>query len=107
MTGPIVIDDVIYEEIDDDLNHLFPSKDLIFRRLTFQRSESLVQSEALLSIEGLTANLTEVDKSQTPLKSGKKGKQKKVDLHITDSLGECLISSFYLCIFFFFMLMIF
>ncbi|KAK6122905.1 hypothetical protein DH2020_043371 [Rehmannia glutinosa] len=52
LTGPIVVDDVIYEQFDDDLNRDSLSKELIFRRLTFQRTESLVQSEALLSKEG-------------------------------------------------------
>ncbi|KAL3828407.1 hypothetical protein ACJIZ3_017209 [Penstemon smallii] len=79
LTGPVVVDDVVYEEIDDDLNHLFPSKDLIFRRLTFQRSENLVQSEALLSKEGPHGVSGEVDKKKSLAGSRKKGKQKKND----------------------------
>lgn len=45
LTGPIVVEDVIYENINDD----DAKKDLKYRRLIFQRAESLVQSEALLS----------------------------------------------------------
>ncbi|GKV28678.1 hypothetical protein SLEP1_g37697 [Rubroshorea leprosula] len=48
-TGPIVVEDVIYENIDDDINRIFSSRDLTFRRLIFQRTEGLVQSEALLT----------------------------------------------------------
>ncbi|KAL7124276.1 hypothetical protein ABFS83_14G037800 [Erythranthe nasuta] len=44
LTGPIFVEDVIY---DHDL-----AKDLIFRRLCFERTENLVHSGAPLSIEG-------------------------------------------------------
>ncbi|KAK4482583.1 hypothetical protein RD792_009746 [Penstemon davidsonii] len=87
LTGPIVVDDVVYEEIDDDLNHLFPSKDLIFRRLTFQRSENLVQSEALLSTEGPHGVSGEVDKKKSLAGSRKKGKQKKNDSRTSGALA--------------------
>ncbi|KAK4433816.1 eEF1A lysine and N-terminal methyltransferase [Sesamum alatum] len=81
LTGPIVVDDVIYEKIDDDLNHRFSSKDLIFRRLTFQRTESLVQSEALLLTEGSNGTSSEAEKKklQSASKSRKKGRQGKFD----------------------------
>ncbi|XP_011073798.1 methyltransferase-like protein 13 isoform X2 [Sesamum indicum] len=81
LTGPIVVDDVIYEKIDNDLNHRFSSKDLIFRRLIFQRTESLVQSEALLLTEGSkgTSSEAEIKKLQAAPKSRKKGRQGKFD----------------------------
>ncbi|KAL1561592.1 eEF1A lysine and N-terminal methyltransferase-like [Salvia divinorum] len=45
LTGLIIVDDVIYEAINKD----DPYKGHKYRRLTFERSENLVQSEALLS----------------------------------------------------------
>lgn len=48
LTGPIIVEDVVYETINnDDAN-----KGHKYRRLIFQRAESLVQSEALLSTKG-------------------------------------------------------
>uniref|UniRef100_A0A164XCG6 Dehydrogenase E1 component domain-containing protein n=1 Tax=Daucus carota subsp. sativus TaxID=79200 RepID=A0A164XCG6_DAUCS len=51
LTGPVIVDDVIYKNLDDDVSRLFPSEELIFRRLTFERSMGLVQSEAFLTRE--------------------------------------------------------
>ncbi|KAI3459692.1 hypothetical protein Pfo_016355 [Paulownia fortunei] len=101
LTGPIVVDDVIYERIDDDLNSQFPSKDLIFRRLTFQRSESLVQSEALLSTEGSDGISSEVDKKKVKAasKTRKKGKQRNFNSHSSGShasSGEMKVDHNYL-----------
>ncbi|GAB2295689.1 hypothetical protein Dimus_029843 [Dionaea muscipula] len=48
LTGSIVVEDVIYETVDNHLTQLFPKKELVFRRLVFRRTEGLVQSEALL-----------------------------------------------------------
>lgn len=45
LTGPIVVEDVVYETINND----GANKGHKYRRLIFQRAESLVQSEALLS----------------------------------------------------------
>ncbi|XP_042059223.1 eEF1A lysine and N-terminal methyltransferase-like [Salvia splendens] len=45
LTGLIIVDDVIYEAINKD----DPYKGHKYRRLIFERSENLVQSEALLS----------------------------------------------------------
>ncbi|RVW11980.1 hypothetical protein CK203_091861 [Vitis vinifera] len=53
-----------------------------FGRLTFQRAEGLVQSEALLTREGGTQKIvseTERKKSVSSSKSRKKGNQKKID----------------------------
>ncbi|KAL6342807.1 hypothetical protein AAG906_016642 [Vitis piasezkii] len=48
LTGLITVEDVVYENVDGNVSHLVPSKALLFR-LTFQRAEGLVQSEALLT----------------------------------------------------------
>ncbi|KAF6166361.1 hypothetical protein GIB67_034912 [Kingdonia uniflora] len=64
MTGPIVVEDVIYENVDSAISGLIPSKDLTFRRLTFQRSLGLVQSECLLTREESECLLTREDSSQ-------------------------------------------
>lgn len=45
LTGPIVVEDVIYDKINDEGD----KKGLKYSRLIFQRAESLVQSEALLA----------------------------------------------------------
>lgn len=47
LTGPIVIEDVVYENADGAVNRPLP-----FRRLIFRRTEGLVQSEALLTRDG-------------------------------------------------------
>lgn len=82
LTGPIVVEDVVYENIDGDISRILPSKDLIFRRLVFQRSESLVQSEAVLIREGSpqkTSGGSERKKSNSSSKSKKRGTQKRSD----------------------------
>ncbi|XP_052189283.1 uncharacterized protein LOC127799356 isoform X2 [Diospyros lotus] len=81
LTGPIIVDDVVYEKVDGNFNNLFPSKDLVFRRLTFQRMECLVQSEALLTQEGSQKILceTEQKKPRSSSKSKKRGNQRKID----------------------------
>ncbi|PON31454.1 Methyltransferase type [Parasponia andersonii] len=78
-TGPIIVEDVVYENVDGDVSHIFPSKDLIFRRLVFQRSESLVQSEAVLTREGSSHTAigdSERKKSNSSSKSKKRGTQR-------------------------------
>lgn len=96
LTGPIVVDEVIYENLDDyddDLNCKSESQDLVFRRLTFQRSHSLVQSEALLSTEGSDGMSSEVEenKVQATSRTRKKGKQGQFDSHSSGSYGEDLL----------------
>ncbi|KAI5349850.1 hypothetical protein L3X38_002741 [Prunus dulcis] len=61
ITGPVIVEDVIYENVDGDISRILPSRDLTFRRLVFQRSEGLVQSEALLSEEGSNNKVVELD----------------------------------------------
>ncbi|XP_050218891.1 uncharacterized protein LOC126669462 isoform X2 [Mercurialis annua] len=81
LTGPIIVEDVVYEDVDDDVSRLLPNKDLIFRRLVFQRAESLVQSEALLARdESSTKNVgTERKKNTSSSKSKKRGNKKQND----------------------------
>ncbi|KAL6580734.1 hypothetical protein OROMI_006657 [Orobanche minor] len=81
LTGPIIVDDVIYERINDDLNRQSLSKELIFRRLTFQRTESLVQSEALLTKEGSHGHSSDGEnkKVRAVSRTRRKGKPRKSD----------------------------
>ncbi|WCJ33167.1 eEF1A lysine and N-terminal methyltransferase [Euphorbia peplus] len=80
LTGPIVVEDVVYENVDDEICSLFPSKDLIFRRLVFQRSENLVQSEALL-VGGESSNkIVEMERRKTAPSSKSKKKANR-NLH--------------------------
>ncbi|CAA0819857.1 S-adenosyl-L-methionine-dependent methyltransferases superfamily protein [Striga hermonthica] len=81
LTGPIMVEDVIYEKIADDLHRQSLSKELLFRRLIFHRSENLVQSEALLAKEGSDGLFTEAEnkKVQAVPKTRKKGKHRKSD----------------------------
>lgn len=99
MTGPVIVDDVIYENVDDDVISLFPSKELIFRRLTFERSMGLVQSEALLTGEGCknTVNEKEQKKSRSS-KSKKRGNQKGNSSNVSPINGNVSRSSvMYVC----------
>uniref|UniRef100_A0A2P2L382 Methyltransferase-like protein 13 n=1 Tax=Rhizophora mucronata TaxID=61149 RepID=A0A2P2L382_RHIMU len=75
LTGPITVEDVVYEDVNDDISRILPSGDLIFRRLVFQRNEGLVQSEALLTRDGSLG--TKVERKARSSKSKKKGGSKK------------------------------
>ncbi|KAL2530193.1 S-adenosyl-L-methionine-dependent methyltransferase superfamily protein [Forsythia ovata] len=90
LTGPIIVDDVIYEKIDDDLSHRIPFNDVMFRRLIFQRSEGLVQSEALLLREGPHETQIDIEKkrTQSASKSRRKGNQKRFGSHAVESLNK-------------------
>lgn len=81
MTGQIIVDDVVYEKVEGLLGQLSFSKDLVFRRLTFERSEGLVQSEGLLTSEGSQNKVGETEngnkKSNSSSKSKKKGNNKR------------------------------
>ncbi|GMI64319.1 hypothetical protein like AT2G31740 [Hibiscus trionum] len=75
LTGPIVIEDVVYENDDDDVSRSLP-----FRRLIFQRTEGLVQSEALLTRDGLfdkSVHETEMKKASSSSKSKRRGAQRR------------------------------
>lgn len=89
MTGPIIVDDVIYEKVDDDLSRRIPFNDVMFRRLIFQRSEGLVQSEALLLRGGPIETQIDTEKrTQSGSKSKRKGNQKRVESHATESFSK-------------------
>lgn len=80
ITGPIIVEDVIYETVDGDISCILPSRELTFRRLVFQRSEGLIQSEALLSEEGSNSKVvgeTERKKTNSSSRSKRKGIQKR------------------------------
>ncbi|XP_078434814.1 S-adenosyl-L-methionine-dependent methyltransferases superfamily protein isoform X2 [Wolffia australiana] len=70
-TGPIIVEDVILENADVDSKQ----KELIYRRLVFERSFGLVQSEALL-----TRDLGKIEKktSSASSRNKKKGGPRKV-----------------------------
>ncbi|KAG9447913.1 hypothetical protein H6P81_014041 [Aristolochia fimbriata] len=80
-TGQITVEDVIYEKTDNSDSRSLMSKDDIFRRLTFQRSLGLIQSEALLTEEELHEKMPETTKkrSGSSSKYRRKGSQKKSD----------------------------
>ncbi|XP_021593869.1 eEF1A lysine and N-terminal methyltransferase isoform X2 [Manihot esculenta] len=78
LTGTIIVEDVVYENVDGDVSRLFPSKDLIFRRLIFQRTEGLVQSEALLTRDESSPKAVEMErKKPSSSKSKRRGYQKR------------------------------
>ncbi|KAJ4955169.1 hypothetical protein NE237_011952 [Protea cynaroides] len=82
LTGPIVVEDVIYESVNVNSSDIFSLKDSMFRRLTFERSMGLVQSEALVITEGCpekTLAETEPKKTSSLSKSKKKGSKRRND----------------------------
>ncbi|CAN6722659.1 unnamed protein product [Malus baccata var. baccata] len=98
ITGPIIVEDVIYETVDGDISRILPSRDLTFRRLVFQRSEGLVQSEALLSEEGSNSKVvgeTERKKTNSSSRSKRKGIQKRKTSHQLKVYHGYLASSYH------------
>ncbi|KAI4372825.1 hypothetical protein MLD38_011009 [Melastoma candidum] len=77
LTGLITIEDVVYDNFESDISEILPSGSLTFRRLIFQRNESLVQSEALMTSDGSIPALPVAsqrdEKSYSKAKSRKKG----------------------------------
>lgn len=74
-----MVEDVVYEDVDSEVSCIFPSRELVFRRLVFERSANLVQSEALLKDERLPTKLvgeTERNKTNSSSKSRKSGSQR-------------------------------
>lgn len=71
----MVVEDVVYENADADVNHSLP-----FRRLIFERNKGLVQSEALLTRDGLfdkSVYETEQNNASSSSKSKRKGTQRR------------------------------
>ncbi|KAL9237830.1 hypothetical protein vseg_012333 [Gypsophila vaccaria] len=85
-TGPIIVEDVMYENVDEHLATISTSEEPLFRRLVFRRSEGLVQSEALLICEPPQVNdgESETKKPISNLKSKKTEKQKGDQSSIND-----------------------
>ncbi|KAK7359281.1 hypothetical protein VNO77_01234 [Canavalia gladiata] len=80
LTGSIIVEDVIYENVDSEVSCIFPSRELVFRRLVFERAANLVQSEALLNDEQLPTKLvgeTGRKKNNASSKSRKSGSQRR------------------------------
>ncbi|KAK9183511.1 hypothetical protein WN944_026664 [Citrus x changshan-huyou] len=85
LTGPIIVEDVVYENVDPELSRIWPSEDLKFRRLVFQRTQGLVQSEALLMRDGSSHRTdveTERKKASSSSKSKRKGTQRRSDVTV-------------------------
>ncbi|KAK7400091.1 hypothetical protein VNO78_11291 [Psophocarpus tetragonolobus] len=79
LTGTIIVEDVIYENVDSEVSCIFPSRELMFRRLVFERAGSLVQSEALLKDEQLPTKLVSekgMKKNNNSFKSRKSGSER-------------------------------
>lgn len=72
ITGPMVVEDVMYENVDGDQSC---SSEKMFRRLIFKRSSGLVQSEALLISESPSEETD--NKSKNSSTASKKKNQKK------------------------------
>ncbi|KAL2343358.1 hypothetical protein Fmac_004643 [Flemingia macrophylla] len=78
LTGSIIVEDVIYENVYSEVSCIFPSRELVFRRLVFERAANLVQSEALMKDEQLRTKLvteTGRKKNNASSKSRKGGSQ--------------------------------
>uniref|UniRef100_A0A2N9ID29 Reverse transcriptase zinc-binding domain-containing protein n=1 Tax=Fagus sylvatica TaxID=28930 RepID=A0A2N9ID29_FAGSY len=80
LSGPVIVEDVVYENVDVDVSCLLPSRELIFRRLIFERTESLVQSEALVTKEG-SEKINQIERKKTSSSSkSKRGTQKEIGI---------------------------
>lgn len=79
ITGPMFVEDVVYENVADGNNSdPIPSENKMFRRLVFERNSGLVQSEALLILDP-KSDFVEPDRRSTSLSSSsrKKGNRKR------------------------------
>lgn len=79
ITGPMIVEDVMYENIaEGNISDHILSENKMFRRLIFERSSGLVQSEALLILDPKSKSV-ETYRKQTSLssKSKKKGGRKR------------------------------
>ncbi|KAL8142913.1 hypothetical protein V2J09_015945 [Rumex salicifolius] len=86
LTGLMTVEDVVYENVDDHLSHLSPSEELMFRRLTFGRTEGLVQSEALLVKESTASpSGDETPKKKPSATSKSKSREKQMGKGVQQS----------------------
>ncbi|EYU45720.1 hypothetical protein MIMGU_mgv1a018471mg [Erythranthe guttata] len=76
--------------VEDVMLHMHPPKHVIFRRFCFERTESWVHSEVLLSTEepNETSGQVEDKKGPAAFRTRKKGKPKKIDSHSSASSGQ-------------------
>lgn len=88
MTGNIIVEDVIYENVNDHGIGPFPPKDSMFRRLTFERNLGLVQSEALVSKEGSSQKGIREPGRRKNISKSKRGSQRKTNSHTPVALGN-------------------
>ncbi|XXG50309.1 hypothetical protein AAC387_Pa02g4344 [Persea americana] len=86
VTGNIIVEDVIYENVNDHGNDPFPPKDSMFRRLTFERSLGLVQSEALVSKEGSSQKGFRDPGRRKNISKSKRRSQRKTNSHMPVAL---------------------
>ncbi|KAL1323314.1 hypothetical protein HN51_033651 [Arachis hypogaea] len=80
LTGSIVVEDVVYENVDSEVSNIFPSRELVFRRLVFERAANLVQSEALVKDENSSTKLVSESgrkKTNSSSKSRKSGSRRQ------------------------------
>lgn len=103
-TGPIIVEDVIYENTENENTNLTPSEGKMFRRLTFERSLGLVQSEAFLKREEPNTSPNEKERwgNEISSKSRKKGSRKKNDPRMSSNgpkstlkVDHCCLASSY------------
>jgi hypothetical protein len=73
ITGPMVVEDVVYENNDEDQSSM---TEKMFRRLIFKRNSGLVQSEALL-VKDSTSDKADENNKKSPSASKKRRNQKK------------------------------
>ncbi|KAJ7971670.1 methyltransferase-like protein 13 [Quillaja saponaria] len=81
LTGPITVEDVVYEDVGNEVKCILPSREIAFRRLIFERAANLVQSEAVLK-EGSPIKLVgefEKKKTTSSSKSKKRGARRRND----------------------------
>ncbi|KAF7837007.1 methyltransferase-like protein 13 [Senna tora] len=81
LTGLIIVEDIVYENVNNEVSRTLPSRDLVFRRLVFERAANLVQSEGLLKEEQSPSKLigeTVRKKTNSSSKSRKKGSQRRI-----------------------------
>ncbi|KQJ82212.1 methyltransferase-like protein 13 isoform X2 [Brachypodium distachyon] len=93
ITGPMVVEDVVYESVDGDQSCM---SEKMFRRLVFKRSSGLVQSEALLIRESPSDETDNKNKKSSTASKKKRSHKKgsKSSLRIDHSyLGSSYHSS--------------
>ncbi|XP_077250290.1 S-adenosyl-L-methionine-dependent methyltransferases superfamily protein isoform X2 [Tasmannia lanceolata] len=64
-TGNIIVNDVIYENVDDHGGGHVPAEDFVLRCLIFERSLGLLQSEAVLARKEYSQNNLETERKKT------------------------------------------